>query len=452
MIVQVPETIQRMMDYFTAGQRECYLVGGAVRDLLMGRNPRDYDLAVSASTEDVIRLAAETGKNIAYVLPHGVVGIHDEDYNIEISPFKGTSIEEDLGLRDYTINAMAVSRTGRLIDPWGGQADLASELICALGKPEAMLLADPLRAFRAGRFAAMLGFGMEEHTAVALTSVLVRERLQGVAVERVREELEHTLVGAYAARGLQVLVDSGLLECKCSARTAGKTVTVAILPEVAHLQGVQQNPEYHQEDVLGHTLTTVDSIKPEIHLRWAALLHDVAKGTPGVREIRKGKITDYKHEVVGAEMAHRILTRLRVTSQVIDRVVWLVRQHMVLPRGLKWAYKHARDFPDRQSFNRAVSDLFELVRADREPRHLEVDQGCAEKFLSDTAGVPLYLSELAIDARAVVHRFGEGPQVGKIMHDLLNEVRSGSCPNNRDSLLKALERKAARKGRHKRGR
>lgn len=448
---------------------KAFIVGGAVRDMLLGRDPGDYDLVTTALPETVRDVAAsqgwpalETGKTfgVLTVLVHGrpleVATTRTEWYGRDSHRPAGVcffaDIKTDLSRRDFTINAMAMGLDGRIIDPYGGQKDLDAGLIRTVGSAAERFKEDALRPFRAVRFAAQLGFALDTRLWEAIPGSL--HRINGLAVERVRDELDKILLAPQARRGLKLLVNSGLSDAFCRSRTDGLEKKIPILPELKRLRGLPQNPLFHRLDVWEHTLSAVEAAPFVPVLRWAALLHDVAKGLPGVRGRNKyGGLADRGHDRVGAQMAAGILSRLRLPVSQRKRVVWLVKNHMVaLPAERKvlvrWLRRRSRSFASQAELKEAVHQLFALRRADLAagiiapawPKVREVEQELARIFLE----LPFYVAELKISGGDVARELGSGPQVGKFLTDVLDRVIAGHFPNCREDLQHALARRVRR--------
>jgi len=303
-----------------------YLVGGTVRDQILGKATHDLDFTTDAPperTREVLEAAIPTA---IYSIGEkfGTIGATFDDVVVEITTFRteryqpgsrkpevryGTSLEEDLARRDFTINAMALDlATGALVDPFGGQVDLSAGVIRAVGKPAERFAEDPLRLLRAVRFVAQLGFEIEPHTRAAIRQCA--ESLHQVSRERILDEMNRLLVGPYAARGLRLLADLGLLD--------------VFLPEVMDLRRTTQGKR--SKDVFEHTLKVIDRTPPDLVLRWAALLHDIGKPRTIVQT--DGEIHFPGHELVGERLSHEILSRLRADSSLVARVSRLSGMHM----------------------------------------------------------------------------------------------------------------------------
>jgi poly(A) polymerase len=304
--------------------RDAVLVGGAVRDALLGVASADWDLVTDAPAEEV-RAIAEGADGVRSLYDvgrrFGTLGVAlDGGGTLEVSRYRAEALDAptlaerfgtDAALRDFTINAIGVDlATGSLLDPAGGQADLAGRLLRAPGNPAERFAEDPLRVIRAARFVAELGFELETATRDALPAAT--PGLARIAPERVREELTRLLTGPFAPRGLEVLHESRAL--------------AAVLPEVAALDGVTQ-PTFHDLDVLAHTIQAVGLAPATPVLRWAALLHDVGK--PPTRTVQLGgRIRFFGHAQEGARLAAQIVRRLRFSTADAAAIVHLVEAHM----------------------------------------------------------------------------------------------------------------------------
>ncbi|WP_334110059.1 CCA tRNA nucleotidyltransferase [Thermodesulfitimonas autotrophica] len=460
-----PPPVVKVLQTLEESGFQAFVVGGAVRDILLGRAPREYDVATDARPEELLRLAQRFRlKAYPKGAAFGVISFLVDGMEIEVATFRAevygadahrpekvdflSRLEEDLARRDFTVNAMAFDRQGRLYDPFGGREDLSRGILRAVGDPDERFREDALRPFRACRFAAEYGFAVDAETRAAI--IRARDRVAGLSVERIREELERILLSPHPARGFALLRETGLLATRCRARTAGKEETVPVLPELARLCGVPQNPRYHAYDVWEHTMRVVELIPPDTTLRWAALLHDIAKGMPGVRTLNKrGELADYRHEQVGSLMAKEILDRLRVSTACVRRVVWLIRRHMNFPAAkevsvVKWLRHLAPEFKDRQELASAVAQLLTLREADLRGGKVRPEGRLAENerlrvLVADVLmRVPFYPADLALSGRVVARYLGEGPQVKRVLDDLLRRVQEGSLPNEAEALEKAL--------------
>lgn len=298
-----------------------WLVGGCVRDLLLGVPPKDYDVATNARPEQIAELfpqALAVGAHFGVMLLNGVEvatyrsdGTYADGRRPDSVRFE-TDPNADACRRDFTINGMFLDPdTGEVLDFVGGRKDLANRIIRAIGDPERRFAEDHLRILRAVRFAARLGFDIEPRTMEAMR--LAAESVRKMAVERVFGELNRILTEGGASRGMELLDQSRVLEI--------------LLPEVKAMQGIEQPPEYHPEgDVWVHTLKMLELMgKADADLAWGVLLHDVGKPVTMTQEDR---IRFSGHDRVGAEMSRQILTRLRAPNALVERVEAMVQTHM----------------------------------------------------------------------------------------------------------------------------
>lgn len=407
-----------------------FIVGGAVRDLLRGRPPGDWDVATSARPEEVLALfpgGLPTG------LKYGTVTVIRDGLRVEVTTFRaeeayedgrhperlvfGVSLEEDLARRDFTVNAMAYDPlSGRLVDPHGGRRDLARKIVRTVGDPAVRFREDALRMLRLYRFAATLGMRPDPAAERAIMPAL----LGRISPERIRDELAKLLLAPKPDAALRGLADSGLL--------------ATIAPEFTAAD----------RDLLRHSFAAAQEISPSLHLRLAALLHDLGK--PAARVLVEGEVHFYGHDEIGAEMARSVLTRLRFARDLVETVVHLIRLHMFqlpLPpseAALRRLLKKAGG-PER------LRDLLELRRADilatgriSWPTAVRWQELVAriEEFL---AARPVFsLRDLALDGYDVMRilGIGPGPAVGAALHALLERVLEDPALNNREDLERIL--------------
>jgi poly(A) polymerase len=308
-----------------ASGRQAWLVGGCVRDLLLGRPPKDYDIATDARPDVILELFPNAGQVGAHF---GVVLVRSDFSQVEVATFRSdheysdgrhpdrvrfeTDPRQDALRRDFTINGLLMDpETGEVLDLVGGRADLERRLVRAIGDPEARFGEDRLRMLRAVRFAARLGFAIDPETFAAIGRL--RRLIHTVAAERVRDELVRILTEGGARCGFELLDGCGLLE--------------ELLPEVKAMQGVAQPPEYHPEgDVWTHTLLLLDKLRdPSPELALGALLHDVGK-PPTFRVAERIRFDG--HVEAGVKIARRVLQRLRCSAATIEQVEALIANHM----------------------------------------------------------------------------------------------------------------------------
>ena len=318
-----------LAERFADADRELFLVGGSVRDRVLRRTSPDWDFATNAApneTEAILSMPWPHGTHVTiYKIGEkfGTIGAIIDGRRVEITTYRGEtyqqsrkpevefigSLKEDLSRRDFTINAMAMSVDGRIVDPFGGNSDLVGRYVRAVGHPAERFREDPLRMLRAVRFACQLGFEIERDTYAAM--IRSARALQKISWERRAEEMTKILVSSRPAEGLKLLHNSYLLD--------------HVIPELLPMIGLQQQGDYHHKDVWRHTLQVVENTDADPALRWAALLHDIAK--PTTKSVDDGGVHFFGHEMAGAEMARHVLLRLRMSADLVDRVTKLVRLH-----------------------------------------------------------------------------------------------------------------------------
>lgn len=464
------ERARKILTALREDGREAFVVGGAVRDHLLGVAPQDIDIATSADTQTIQRVAATRHwKTIEAGVFFGVVVVVVDGVPYDVATFRtetygadshrpatvsfAASLREDLSRRDFTINAMAMDEHGQIVDFFSGQEDLKREIIRTVGEPRLRFQEDALRMFRAARFAATLGFDVEPATLAAVSPNLYRVR--GLSVERVRDEIDKTLLGKFAPRGLRILLEQGLLDESCRVREDARESTIPILPELKHLSGLLQNPRYHRLDAWEHTLAAVQETRPTPALRWASLLHDVAKGLPDVRSMNEfGEPVEHRHEVVGEAMAAKIAERLKFPVVWRKRIPWLVRHHLRLPVAekeaiIRWLRRRAREFKRIAELREGVADLLEIHRADRLAGHKNPGmpewERTAALILGIVDSIPFYPEQLAVSGEIIAEHIGRGPAVGAFQRTLLARIQTGELLNTAEAQWEALMKRSQRK-------
>jgi tRNA nucleotidyltransferase (CCA-adding enzyme) len=423
------------------GGKKCYLVGGAVRDYLLGREVSDFDAATDARPEEVVRLYRRV---IPTGIKHGTVTVHWKGIEIEVTTFRtessyadgrhpdevafASTIEEDLSRRDFTINAMAFDLSEKsLLDAHGGRDDLVRRLVRAVGDPLERFREDGLRPLRAIRFATQLGFEVEAGTLAAIRLSIDRFRL--VSSERIREELMKILLSDRPSKGLRLLEGTGLLP--------------EISPELAACRGVEQRG-VHVFDVLDHLYACVDAAPPKPALRLAALLHDVAKPEAKVERIGEDP-TFYRHEELSAKSAEALMRRLRLPNALIDEVVHLIRCHM-FSYDDSWSDAAVRRFIARVGpesmealFSLRIADGTAIIGRHVDPRSLEPLRTRIERVIA--AKEAFGLGDLAVKGADLASiGLPPGPKMGMMLKELLETVIDDPALNDRGRLLEIAEK------------
>jgi tRNA nucleotidyltransferase (CCA-adding enzyme) len=421
---------------------EAHLVGGCVRDMLLGLEPKDWDIATNAKPPELLALFPDS----VYENTFGTVGVKTESADprvkvVEITSYRvegkysdkrhpddisfAETIEEDLSRRDFTVNAMAMTLDGDIIDPFEGQKDLKAHMLRTVGKPEERFSEDALRLMRAVRFAVELDFEIELNTRRA-AEILSRE-LENIAKERVRDELVKMIMTPRAAQGIILLEELGLL--------------ISILPELREGLGVGQN-KHHVYSVFEHNVRALDySAKQDYSLvvRMASLLHDVGK--PRAKQGDGPNSTFYQHEYIGAKIVVKMLDRLRFSRDFVEEVAHLVRRHMFFYNVGEVSPAGVRRFIVRVGPEH-IDDLLKVREADRigsgvdvaVPYRLRHFLFMIEKVKRD----PLTPKMLSINGRDIMALLDlpEGMRVGWILNALLEEVLDHPEKNNKEYLEK----------------
>ncbi|MDY3973220.1 MAG: HD domain-containing protein [Veillonella caviae] len=451
---------------------EAYVVGGAVRDLLLHKTPHDYDIVTNAKPEETMEVMTKAGYDttglvgksfgvVVGIVPEGTYEIatyRSERYGADShrpeAVFYAQSLEEDVWRRDFTINGMAMTMDGEVVDYVKGQADVKRKVLRTIGDAKERFSEDALRLFRACRFVGKLGFLPHESLLDGMAPSF--GRVNGLSLERVRKEVDNLLLTPFVAKGLDVLVKSHLNECRCSVVENGVRKEVDILPELSHLVDLPQQKEFHAYDGWIHTLAVVDATRPDLTIRWAALLHDVAKGLPHIRGFHNNRITDRGHDKAGADIAVDILTRWQYPKQFVERVSWLVENHMRFhyfannedADPWKWMRKDARGgkFRQREQLKEAVLQMAEVCAADVigcGKTHSSTDGTYAfgDCLAHISEEMPIHTRDLQYDKELIEKT---QPYTGDVLQTLLQRVQNGQLKNEPAALLEAGLHRLAR--------
>lgn len=322
------DTATEMVSRLQTAGFAAYWVGGCVRDYLLGREPVDYDIATSAVPDQIEALFRRT---VPVGRKFGVMLVLEGGHEFQVATFRAeadyqdgrhpervtfSDAKADASRRDFTVNGLFYDPVGKVLHDWvGGEADLKAKRLRTIGAPEERFAEDHLRLLRVVRFAAQLDFQIEQETFAALKANA--PTIRTVSAERIREELIKLFRPPHAARGLDLLRDSGLLE--------------QILPEIAAMMNCEQTPDYHPEgNVYNHIRLMLTKLPPDAvaSLPWTVLMHDVAKPVTASRNPQTGGINFYGHEKVGAEMAEEILQRLKFPRKQTEEIAAVVLHHM----------------------------------------------------------------------------------------------------------------------------
>ena len=452
----IPSEIQTMYQTFHDAGFNLYLVGGCVRDILQKRTPKDWDLATDATPEEMLKLFPDAFyDNIFGTVGIPVEALRETEHSgvVEITTFRteqryddrrhpteiawGKTIEEDLSRRDFTMNAIAIKFATRnpqfetnIIDPFNGQNDIKNKLIRAVGDPNERFKEDALRLMRAIRFAAQLGFRIEDQTLQAITHDA--PLLSEIAGERIRDELLKLLASDYPYEGVMLLKNTGLLH--------------QILPELVEGIGISQKRpgRHHKDDVFTHNVLALKCCpSPDPIVRFATLIHDAGK--PRVaRSDENGLVIFHNHEVVGARMSYEICNRLHFSKKQREKITKLIRWHMFT------VDEHITDSAVRRFIRRIgvdnVKDMMDIRVGDRlgggtqtaESWRLKLFKQRVEEQL---APAPFSINDLAIDGNDIMKELNLEPsrKIGEILHKLFEEVDEDLSKNTKEYLLERIK-------------
>ncbi|WP_077060163.1 CCA tRNA nucleotidyltransferase [Streptomyces sp. MP131-18] len=436
------------------------LVGGSVRDALLGRLGNDLDFTTDARPEDVLRIVRPWADAVWEVgIAFGTIGCRkaapdeagDEGYQLEITTYRseaydrssrkpevvyGDSLQEDLLRRDFTVNAMAVALPRKeFIDPHNGLADLAQRVLRTPGTPEDSFSDDPLRMMRAARFAAQLDFAVAEPVLAAMSDMA--DRIDIVSAERVRDELNKLLLGDHPRKGITLLVETGLAE--------------RVLPEVPALR-LERDEHHRHKDVYEHSLTVLEQAidledgAPDLVLRLSALLHDIGK--PKTRRFEKdGRVSFHHHEVVGAKMVKQRLARLKYPNEIIKDVARLVELHLRF-HGYgtgEWTDSAVRRYV--RDAGPLLSRLHKLTRSDCTTRNRRKALALSRAYDSLEERIEQLKQQEELDAIRPdlngndimeILGIGPGPEIGRAYRQLL-ELRMENGPMEHEAAVAALK-------------
>ena len=413
-----------------------YIVGGAIRDILLGLKPKDVDFTTNLPYGTLKTLFSEytpkeTGKSF------GVLRIRINNIDYEIAKFREDiygkekkvsfvdDIKNDLARRDFTINAMAYNQKEGIIDLYNGQKDIENRIINFIGNAEERIIEDPLRVLRAFRFMSRLNFSLSENTIEAIKKQ--KDLLKNIPEERITMEFSKLLLGENIKNTLTLMRDTGVLEL--------------IIPEFKATYDFNQYNPHHNLDLFNHIINVVSKVPADLELRYSALLHDIAK--PIVQTFDEEGIAHYKtHEIVGADIARDILTRMKVPVKFIDTVVEIIKKHMIL----------YRDVTDKK-FNKLLSEmgynnLWRLIE------HCNADNGSKNNEVVSTENdlherlkravekqMQVTVNDLAINGKDLIELGFTGKEIGEIKKELLDKYLSEEIQNNKEEMLNYVKEK-----------
>ena len=442
--LDIPADVENVSRKIEEAGFEAYVIGGCVRDTLLGKTPKDWDLTTNAHPADIQKIFPDS----FYENEYGTVGVKTRSGEatlavVEVTPYRkegaysdarrpdtvefGVSLEEDLKRRDFTVNAIAYRvKTGEFVDLHEGQEDLKKRLIRAVGEPKRRFEEDALRMMRAIRLSAELGFAIESETAVAIHETA--KNLEKISKERIRDELVRILETKEPMAALSIALKLGLLPY--------------IVPALARGIGIEQT-QAHSYDVFEHNLRSMQHAADKgwaTDIRLAALFHDIAK--PDVRKWsdEKKDWTFHGHEVVGARVAKKALETLRFPKETIEKAAKLVRWHMffsdpdqVTLSAVRRVITNVGVENIQDLLNLRICDRIGTGRPKEQPFRLRKYMAMVDQAMRD----PISVGMLAIDGNDLMKEVGEqpSPRIGWILHALLEEVLEDPGKNTREYLL-----------------
>ncbi len=436
MDITLPKGVADIIKILNLHGYEAYLVGGSIRDLLIDLIPKDYDIATSATPEEVLRLFDKT---LSVGIKHGTIMVfadgayydvttyrYDGEYEQHRYPKNVIFIDdlvEDLRRRDITINAMAFHPEKGIIDPFDGTNDLTTHIIRAVGNPVERFKEDALRILRAVRLATSLDFNIEHSTLLAMVETMAGLRF--ISSERIREEFNGILLSRNPSRGIMMLFQLGIMKY--------------VLPKLMPMALFQQFNPHHDEDVLTHTLSVINETPSRLPLRLAALFHD--SGKPYTFHVdEKGIGHFHGHERVSRELMEETLTQLHYDHKTIDTVGKLISYHMV-SLNMKNEVKMKRLILNVGKEN--LEDLYLLQKADYASKPMQDEN--RKKALDDfhqrlqhiiERGDPLTVKDLAVNGNDLMNLgIKEGQDVGRILNLLLDMILAEPKKNTKAVLL-----------------
>ena len=434
--LKVPKDVERVVEKLTTAGHAAYVVGGCVRDAIRGVDPQDWDVATDATPDEIQKLFSRS----LYTNRFGTVIVRSGEHEVEVTTYRTEadytdhrrpdrvaftdSLVDDLSRRDFTMNAMAWrpgqnGTPGQLVDPFGGQRDLESRVLRAVGEPDERFREDALRMLRAVRFATLLDMRIDERTVVAIRrNAHLAATLSG---ERINQELTKILGAPRPSVAFRMLSDVGLLAVIC--------------PELEECKNTPQD-KVAAQDVFEHSLATVDATPAnDLVLRLAGLFHDIGKP----ETFADGHF--HQHEFVGEFKARQILRRWKFDRETVAEVAHLIRNHMF------WYETHWTDAAVRRFIRKIgleyIPALFALRRADnigsgaRSPRMYALEALWQRVEKEIAAANAFSLRDLKIDGNDIMRELGipPGPEVGRILGDLFERVLDEPSLNTREKLI-----------------
>ena len=430
----LPEKAEIIFELLQTKGFECFLVGGCVRDMIMGIEPHDIDITTNATPDEVKAVFADF-HTLDIGIKHGTVTVINDGEPVEITTYRKEStysdgrhpdavtfsknINDDLSRRDFTSNAIAYSPLSGIVDPFGGINDIENKILRCVGNPVERFEEDSLRILRGLRFASVLGFSIDKATEEAMYSC--RELINIVSPERIFTEISKLICGKNAGNIISRYSD----------------ILAVALPEIKDMKGFEQHNFHHIYDVLNHTAKVVDSVYPAVDLRFAALFHDCGK--PDCFSTDENGVGHfYSHASISGRKAEEALTRLRCDNATKDKVVKLVKIHDTpIEPDSKTVKKKLQKYGEEIFF-----DLIKLQRADnmglspeflyRQETYDKLEE-IARQVIEENQCFSL--KDLAVNGRDLISLGLKGKDIGTVLDELLKAVIEEQCNNDKESLM-----------------
>ena len=439
--ITMPKEAELIIDELYNIGKEGFVVGGCVRDSLLGLKPNDWDITTNASPQLVKDIFERQGFRVIETgIKHGTVTviINEEPFEITTYRIEGEyidnrrpsnveytdSLREDLIRRDFTINAMAYNTDIGLIDHFDGREHLKEKIIKCVGDGNKRFSEDALRVMRAIRFSSQLDFQIDEYTLdnIKKNAILIKN----ISKERIKDELNKILLSERPSKGIRLMVESGVMGY--------------IIPEMMKCVGFDQKNKYHNKDVFEHILMVIENCPKDLEIRLAALFHDIAKPDCFTEDDKGGHF--YRHELIGAELTEKILKRLKYDNKTIENVTNIMREHMFKGKGIK-----------RKAIKRLISrigevntfKLFMLQEADCKasaPEHssivdVEIMREKTQQIIM--MNEPMRVSDLCIKGSDIIELgVAPGREIGEILRYLLDICLDDPDKNKREILLRIV--------------
>lgn len=438
----IPRYVENVLDLLHENGHNAYIVGGAVRDMIMGKEPSDYDVNTDALPDD-IESVFKNYRTLNVGKRFGTVVVVQEEGFVEVTTFRtdgeyldgrrpkevffSDELKEDLSRRDFTINAMAYNKDRGLVDYFGGLEDIKNKTVRTVGNARDRFSEDYLRILRAVRFAAQLEFTIDSATKNACK--LYGKNLLNISGERISGEFFKILLSKTPSYGMRLLKELEIIN--------------VIIPELTNSIGFNQHNPHHDKDVFEHSLCLLDRVRPLIHLRLAALFHDIGKPYTFTRD-EDGVGHFYGHNLVGAKITWDILLRLKTSNKIIKKTSILIEKHMTVHDGF-----------GEKGLKRLLSkvgeeDIFTLLELQEVDRLCSSEDADLDVLIERRKKIKEILDEsqvyeqkqLAIDGKDVIELgYKEGKIIGEILNYLFERVLEEPEKNNREDLIEIVKEK-----------